>query len=579
MATRPQNNLNNLRKKAADVKFEMDGLKKGTQEYIDKSKELKQVTSEMDALKKQIGITSFTLKELNAERAKLTAQRNNSIPLSAEFKEYDKQLQAVNARHKELTGGMQGVHSQADKLGEGFKDLGRQMLNYIGIVGLIEFFKGTFDAALEEDKALHRLQGTLDNLGRGDAFDRIIKKSQALEDRFKVFGHEDFISVYEKLITYGKLTENQMDSLIPVITNFASKAGKDLPEAASLILKAIGGNARALKEFGINLKDAKDESERFNLVMTALKDRVEGATDAFGESALGKLDAAKVKFKDLREEIGDKLIPTLITLLGYFNKILDNAGQLWDVFTFQAGYDPQGATKEIERRRVKGLTKEQKDVEGNKSLTGLINMGQDLMAPTPKGNEVLGKGLGLDDGTAAKNKAAQDKAKSEREASLKRAEQYHADGLKLLADANKAEAEELKAKYKAEADDQTKSLEERFAALKLYYEAGKKLIEQNKQDKQNEINDTEKREVAGAKTKTEKDQAIWKAAQATDALVKSSALDASNFEIEVSNEFTKAADQNFKKLTAESQKSYEAMKKHDADAYKNQQDIISIEYK
>jgi hypothetical protein len=34
-----QTNLNELRKKAADVKCEMDGLGKGTKEYADKAKE------------------------------------------------------------------------------------------------------------------------------------------------------------------------------------------------------------------------------------------------------------------------------------------------------------------------------------------------------------------------------------------------------------------------------------------------------------------------------------------------------------------------------------------------------------
>ena len=80
-----------------------------------------------------------------------------------------------------------------------------------------------------------------------------------------------------------------MDSLIPVIANFASKAGKSLPEAATLILTAMEGNARALREFGIDIHSVKTESERFNLVMKALKDRVEGAADAFGKGTQGKI--------------------------------------------------------------------------------------------------------------------------------------------------------------------------------------------------------------------------------------------------------------------------------------------------
>ena len=52
-----QSQLNDLRKRAADLRFEMDGLTKGTAEYAAKAKELQQVNAQMTALKQQIGLT------------------------------------------------------------------------------------------------------------------------------------------------------------------------------------------------------------------------------------------------------------------------------------------------------------------------------------------------------------------------------------------------------------------------------------------------------------------------------------------------------------------------------------------
>ena len=98
-----QNQLNDLRKKAADIRFEMQGMKKGTQEYIDKSKELKAVTNQQDELKKSIGLSALTLKELRQELAKVKSIAASSVPGSQQWKEYSTQIGEVETRIKDLT--------------------------------------------------------------------------------------------------------------------------------------------------------------------------------------------------------------------------------------------------------------------------------------------------------------------------------------------------------------------------------------------------------------------------------------------------------------------------------------------
>src|ERR1035437_6129135 len=278
-----QNNLNNLRKNAADIKFAMDGLKKGTQEYIDKSKELKQVTSEMDALKTQIGITSLTLKELNAERAKLTAQRNSAIPLSAEFKDYDKQLQAVIARHKELTGGMQAVQSQGQILQGGFKALGTQLLQYLGIYAAVDtvvnFFKGSIDASNKAEQAVTQLKNTLQNALRPDLFDKMSASAEMFAEKFKAINANDIKNVFIKLIDYGKLTEQGINSLTEVI-----------------------------------IKDAHTVTERFGLIVNDLGEKLKNAEAVFENTNRGVFEVFKEKIVRMKEAVGDFLFNFLNAL-------------------------------------------------------------------------------------------------------------------------------------------------------------------------------------------------------------------------------------------------------------------------
>lgn len=130
-----QNNLNELRKKAADLTYEMkNNLKKGTQEYITAAGDLRKVNADMTALKQSIGITALSMKELNAERKKLTTLVNSSTPLSKEFKDYNAQLQKVITRQNELraqtTGTVSVISKQASEAAKGIGMLAKAYLGF-----------------------------------------------------------------------------------------------------------------------------------------------------------------------------------------------------------------------------------------------------------------------------------------------------------------------------------------------------------------------------------------------------------------------------------------------------------------
>jgi TP901 family phage tail tape measure protein len=127
-----QNDLNNLRKKAADVKLEMEGLKKGTEAYIAKKKELAGITQEMTALKKQIGITALSQKELVAELNKLKALRGSVVPFTKEYKDLSEQIGKVEKRLYDVKNGVQGFASFFSKIKDEVKQFGVVAAGYLG---------------------------------------------------------------------------------------------------------------------------------------------------------------------------------------------------------------------------------------------------------------------------------------------------------------------------------------------------------------------------------------------------------------------------------------------------------------
>lgn len=127
-----QNNLNELRKKAADIAFEMKGLKKSTEEYKAKAKELSEVNKQMAELKKTIGITSLSQKELIQELNKLKALRGSAVPFSKEFRDLDAQIKSVEKRLYDVRNGVQGFASVWSKVNDQVKQFGVLAAGYLG---------------------------------------------------------------------------------------------------------------------------------------------------------------------------------------------------------------------------------------------------------------------------------------------------------------------------------------------------------------------------------------------------------------------------------------------------------------
>jgi TP901 family phage tail tape measure protein len=153
-----QNQLNDLRKKAGDVTAEMSKLKKGTDEYIAKKAELAKITGEMDTLRKQIGITALTQKELIAELNKLKALKGSVIPFSNEFKELDKQIKAVENRLYDVKNGVQGFASFFSKIKDEVKQFGVVALGYLGFQFLTSQFQNIIKGAGKLSDSLADIQ-------------------------------------------------------------------------------------------------------------------------------------------------------------------------------------------------------------------------------------------------------------------------------------------------------------------------------------------------------------------------------------------------------------------------------------
>ncbi len=281
--------------------------------------ELDKLREPMDRLKKKVsGELTPTFRDLEAGVRKFLNEfkKTGSPEALANFKKFQAELNKMKDEINGLENSQKGFGKSGFFSAAFWGNLAAGAVTGF-FSQLSGFFTSSVDEALQADSATIRLKSTLDNLGRSDSFDRIVKKADELAQKFRYLDNDDILGVFKKLIDYGKLTEQQMNDLLPVIIDFAANSQISIDESASVIIKALEGNGKGLKEYGINIKDAKTETERFSIVMDTLKGKVDGAGEAFQNSAAGGIATARQELNNLKEDIGNLVIPALNKLLSF----------------------------------------------------------------------------------------------------------------------------------------------------------------------------------------------------------------------------------------------------------------------
>ena len=112
--------MRKLEDEAKAITKSMKGLKKDSQEYIDKNNELTKVKAKWAELNSSISLTNKTMRELQDRAKTLNLQMRNMDPNTDKYKEMQSELKLVNERMKELRGTAQSTQSGLSNLATGF---------------------------------------------------------------------------------------------------------------------------------------------------------------------------------------------------------------------------------------------------------------------------------------------------------------------------------------------------------------------------------------------------------------------------------------------------------------------------
>src|SRR6185312_5947282 len=238
------------------------------------------------------------------------------------------QVRALKGELGNLSGQINTVKESSESFAGSFGKIFSRVTEYLSayaiLEGLKEIFKSSIEEADQAELATVNLKNALDNVGRSDLFDKFTASAEKFSKSFKAIKDEDIKAVFTKLIDYGKLTESQINTLLPIIVNYAAKQKISLADASDAITKALEGNAKSLKTYGINITAAKTVTERFGVIVDDLGPKIKGAEVAFESTGAGGMAIFKENLDKLKAKIGEFLY-SLVSVKTSADEVCDTA--------------------------------------------------------------------------------------------------------------------------------------------------------------------------------------------------------------------------------------------------------------
>lgn len=271
------------------------------------------------------------LKELTTTSKQLWKEIQSLTPGTDAFIKKAEEIKKVDGQMKAVRDSVKGLNGTLVESGSSFKGLwvdiakGGATLQAFNAVAdaTAQFFTNSIAEATNAEKANRMLQNTLRNYDKEEYFDAITADAELLARTFSYLDNDDIVASQEKLVLYGKITRDEMSRILELAIELSARIGVSLPDATGMLIKALEGNSKPLKEFGINMKDGGNETERMQILLGELAPKLAGSARNFENSSEGIAASTRKMRADMEEELGNKLIPLLNKFYQVLNRSMD----------------------------------------------------------------------------------------------------------------------------------------------------------------------------------------------------------------------------------------------------------------
>ena len=227
---------------------------------------------------------------------------------------------------------IQGVHSALDKLGGMAKGLalGGIAVGVAGIAALGNVLMDSVSAAMEAQAAQAQLAAVIESTGgiAGVTADMANRLATELQNVTR-FEDDAVLGAESILLTFTNIGREVFPDAMWAAADLSQALGTDLQSSVMMLGKALNdplSGITALKRAGVQLTDqqeamikkmieAGDTMGAQKIILQELETQVGGSAKAYGETLAGKLEIFNNTLGDVKETIGNALIPALSTLV------------------------------------------------------------------------------------------------------------------------------------------------------------------------------------------------------------------------------------------------------------------------
>ncbi|MFN3802189.1 phage tail tape measure protein, partial [Belliella pelovolcani] len=155
------NELGKLEMKAKELKVDIRAAKKGTEEYIQSNKALKEVESRISAVRKELGLSGMTMRQLTTYQRDLRKELSNTATAGTQrYRELQAEIQRVNNTIRQQRAELNGTAGFWNKMSKEVKQFGMLALGYLGATALLGQVQNMVDGSAKLSDALSDVQKT-----------------------------------------------------------------------------------------------------------------------------------------------------------------------------------------------------------------------------------------------------------------------------------------------------------------------------------------------------------------------------------------------------------------------------------
>ena len=321
--------LRALDDEARTIQKSMKGMKEGTDEWVQSTKRLSSIKTQMDAIQDSIGITGLTLNELRKKQQEFNMIVKNLPGNSPEYAKYKSTLDEINGRITELSGkskeakgiirdmfGVAGGIGIYEMASEGIKKITEAVKEYVseGIKSAIEM-RDSEKLLLSELNGQKDVQQDLINLAKQ-------KANTTFFSRLEIEESEKFLAIQER-------TPEQIRKTIEAATNLATLTGGSLQDAVEQLDGTMEGKlSKGLGKLSKDFKDLSKEQLYSGAAIDLIQKKYAGLAEKDMNTMDGMINLLTKSWQGLQRTIGEFIIGSG----GMFGGIIKDATAMLDTF-------------------------------------------------------------------------------------------------------------------------------------------------------------------------------------------------------------------------------------------------------